>query len=732
MRKPLSISSILATSILLPTIAHASEENLVRVYSVTNANVVTLTATEDLSDAHPAGWSFTRPYVSGGTHYVFALKRQTGEAQIFDATAGNMGLANTGVYDLGTDWTSAAIYYVAGAPFLVLHRSRDGMMWRYALPSDGSLGTKTTFANVSAWRDKSDFVPYFDNGALRFAATDRWTGRAAFHDGNGVAIHSNTWTQGWTSPDYFDSGAAGTWRVLYKPLETPGDEIGRIVVQKVGADGETSPTLSDTTVLGYTHVRFVRTPPPGGSTRLFFYNAPTGHWSLRSFSAVTGLGAQVASGDIAANMVDLSTYVSGSTVYIYGVQEDEHRVLTQTELDALGGGPDGPDGGSTGYGTPSSVYNNMEASDGPGGWELAYMQGGRLVLRVDAGWSNFGEDIAMDGTRHIWNFGSVSKALTGITAVKLHERGEIDLDAPLEVYLDPDAYPTVHSDNRYITTRDIVGYESGWEGEEDEDGNSTCSVSCESNWLCPEALEQDRECPSCEVEPGGHKDCGVAYANSNFLVARNVIEWTMGLRLAADETENQTQIEGRYVAYMRWLWWNRAGIGDNRCTPSPVTHADTREDSEQLYYSPACSASYDEDQCIDLDGSDLSESIYLPSEPGNSAACGQGGVQSTAEDMAQFLAALRYERVLSPDGTAYAFEANPDGGRRVGFYGSQEDTTVSPSVFFKGKNGGNVGIAESVIQRWSIGTDSALVTNETPQGGTTNVLMNSWLDRPLP
>jgi hypothetical protein len=731
-----AIAAILGAT---PTLAHAGDSNVVHVYSVTGANVLTETDVEDVADAHPAGWSMVRPYRSGGNHYAFAIKRQTGEAQIFAATAGDMGNPTGGVYDLGYDWTSAAVYYVGAQPYLVLHRSRDGEVWRFALPSDGTLGAKTVWSGVTAWRDKSDFQPYFHGGALHFSATDRWTGKAAFYAGDGTPVASATWTKGWTSADYFDAGVAGTWRVLYKPLETPGDERGRLVVQKVGANGAASPTLSDATVSGWTHVRFVRTPPPGGSTRIFLYDNTTGNWQLRSFSTTTGLGAVVASGtqgagtNIAPNLVDISVYAPGSTAYIYGVQEDGNPVLSPTELDSLAGGPDGPDADAQGYGSATSVFNALPSAsadgESPGGWELAYMQAGRLVVRADAGMSNYGEDIALDGTQHRVNWGSVTKALTGVSLVKLAERGEIDLDAPLEVYLDPEAYPDISTDNRFITTRELIEYRSGW------DGQAGCGNNCETNWQCTGELEIPRGCDSCALNADGSKTCGVAYANANFLVGRSVIEWAMGQQQPADVEENNEFVPTDLVAYFKWLWWDRAGVGEMLCMPDPETHADTRAESEQLYYRISDCTGYSAAECVELDGFDLDwhESDYPHSEPGNSAACGQGAIQSTAEMMTRMLASLRYERVLSPDGTAYVLQANPNGGERVGFYGTTYDDTVSPAEWFVGKNGATTDISAGLIQRFGYGVDCALVTNQRGAGyDVSETLKDSWLERTTP
>ncbi|WP_170297161.1 serine hydrolase domain-containing protein [Georgenia thermotolerans] len=101
-----------------------------------------------------------------------------------------------------------------------------------------------------------------------------------------------------------------------------------------------------------------------------------------------------------------------------------------------------------GFESVPEVLARLVALEGARGGALCVYHQGRVVVDVTVG------DYAPDGLQLVF---SVSKALTALVAARAHERGELDLDAPLAEHWPELARPATAA----ITARMVLGHRSG-------------------------------------------------------------------------------------------------------------------------------------------------------------------------------------------------------------------------------------------------------------------------------
>lgn len=154
--------------------------------------------------------------------------------------------------------------------------------------------------------------------------------------------------------------------------------------------------------------------------------------------------------------------------------------------------------------------------------DTAGFSGGVLVARDDstlveayAGWTNRDAGVRNSPAAR-FNVGSVGKLFTAVAALRLAEKGILDLDAPLARYL-PD-YPD-RSFAALATVRHLLTHRSGLGDYWDDTYEAAWDTITTHQQLLPHIVRQERE-----FEPGER----FAYSNSGYALAGLVLEAVTG------------------------------------------------------------------------------------------------------------------------------------------------------------------------------------------------------------
>ena len=220
----------------------------------------------------------------------------------------------------------------------------------------------------------------------------------------------------------------------------------------------------------------------------------------------------------------------------------------------------------------------------------------------------------------VYRIASVAKPLTAVAAMQLVEKGNLDLDAPIQKYV-----PTFPTKPWPITTRQLLGHLSGIRNYRGNEAGSTLFYSS-----LTEALSIFKDDP-LDFEPGTK----YSYTTYGYTLLGTVIEGASGMS---------------YVDYMR----------ENVFKPAKMSHtqADNVFDiipNRARGYHPKVYGKFDGN----LRNANLSDSSYkIPA----------GGLVSTVEDLANFAIAVQngvlikketFEQMSSPqktrDGKATAY-----------------------------------------------------------------------------
>ena len=122
------------------------------------------------------------------------------------------------------------------------------------------------------------------------------------------------------------------------------------------------------------------------------------------------------------------------------------------------------------------VARSMLKDENLPGVSLAVAVDGRVVWAESFGWANVEHRVPAT-PRTQFRIGAVSKPLTAAAAGLLHERGLLDLDAPVQRYL-----PTFPEKQWPITTRQLMGHVAGVRVHRDEHetlGTDHCGTTAE-------------------------------------------------------------------------------------------------------------------------------------------------------------------------------------------------------------------------------------------------------------
>ncbi|HEX5735521.1 MAG TPA: serine hydrolase [Blastocatellia bacterium] len=564
------------------------------------------------------GYNLVRTFKNGiGQTFVFLLNSNTGKAIIYQANAvggiGSLTWDSFNVLFTGFRCTSAEFVQTAGINYLLTHNSFTGQIHKFRMNDDGSPNFGSmTITTLNDWKDKNLFSHYYYNGACYLLGYDTWTGAAVVYSINGLKIAGTTWTRGWTSVDHLTFGGV-TYRALYKAAGDPhkkpgesGDQLGRFIIQKIAANGVEGENILDGQVgPNYSAVRFALLSSSQGVLRyaLFFYQRATGSYFTVAFDTQTGVtgyptGGQIIDGGGQSQpYVDVEPYTVNGQTYLAFLNDDNAKPFNYDQAEKMA----------------RTIHD--ELADKTVGYQFMLAQSGRVIYSRAWGKSKLSHipDQEVDMTTHTrLNLASVSKMITTMTVLKLADNGMInDIETDrISQHLDPDDYPA----NSWVTQRPLISLLTHTTGLDDEQGGE-----CEK-------LDGDKmDCinffsTTPQLNCGGPgENCERNYNNYNTNAARIVIQSKTG-------AETAEQI----VAQTHELWADSVNLSDITCSSD-----------NNINYFARCDGA---PNCYSFNGQS-----WRQGKPDATAlkSCSAGGWYATARDMVEFLAAIRYKKILS-------------------------------------------------------------------------------------
>lgn len=595
------------------------------VYQVAPDGIPQTTETSFEAYAAPnVSYSMACIYTVGEQDYLLLIGGATGRARVIELDErGNLAAEPMQKINLGArGWRSAEVVHTPGATYLFLFYPRDGTYRRYEISADGTIDPDSVQDDLNLdLEGKTHFAAYVDEGEPRAFAIESATGEAVVQRLAAPygTVAEGSHTPGWSSIDHLFTGGAH-YRLLYKEVGHPyfpstenGDEAGRLTVIELDADGLGQGTLFDHSIApGFSVVRFyeidddvwgILAYEPEGQTRV---------------SSLFGSGSRyddnVKNLTMPAGFDEVLTYRRKGTTYMVGVKFDG----SVNRSDKLTG--------ERAARLAQCVHNNLRGRTV--GYQLAVNQLGREILNRPWGYHQL-EPSPVPLTRDSrLNMGSVGKMMTTITALRLADHGDIDLDASVGSQVDPWKYPPGVLDP-WIDQRTPLDLMAQTTGHTREDTPGCIEVGDSLEVDCvPFANHEPNNKDLCD--PGQSANlpffaCPYSYVNAHFGMLRQVIEGATG-EITTPDIDNLTRD--------RWL--------DDVVLQGPSCRADPTEK-----YFGLCKAG---ESCIEYDGQ-----TWIQGDPdrfdGWSRSCGAGGWQGSAQDMVRILEGVRANKVLSDKNT---------------------------------------------------------------------------------
>ncbi len=106
-----------------------------------------------------------------------------------------------------------------------------------------------------------------------------------------------------------------------------------------------------------------------------------------------------------------------------------------------------------------SLTKRMKEKNVPGA-AIAIIDKGKVVYKEGIGWADREKQITVT-EKTGFNIGSISKMFTAWGILKLVEKGKVDLDAPIEIYIRRWKLPETEFDKKKITVRSLLSHTGG-------------------------------------------------------------------------------------------------------------------------------------------------------------------------------------------------------------------------------------------------------------------------------
>ena len=264
-----------------------------------------------------------------------------------------------------------------------------------------------------------------------------------------------------------------------------------------------------------------------------------------------------------------------------------------------------------------SMAGFMERHRLPGA-SLAVTNGGKVVFAKGYGYSDVGtgEKVTQDS---LFRIASISKPITAVAVLQLHERGKFDLDDSVFMLLEMnevmDVAEGVDKRLRDITVRHLLQHRGGWDRNASFDAMFRSVTFAEKTGTEPpadqQAVIQAMLTQPLDFVPGER----YAYSNFGYCLLGRVIEKLSGLS---------------YESYVKKNVLDPIGATQMRLG---ATRLDQRAVNEVRYYHPGTGTSVFQ--------SDLKKQVPHPYGAWNLEAMdSHGGWLATATDLAKFSAAF--------------------------------------------------------------------------------------------
>lgn len=558
-----------------------------------------------------------RFYTAGGQAYVLKYNGHQGRIRIYRVTNSHELGSQAAIYThtrlRGTNIDIAGTFPV---PSLFVHDPFTGTVSRFRLENNGTVD----FDNIletrhAAWRDKNLFEVYQRGNVWSLFAIESMTGRVAIGNVNGAVTATADWTGGYTSVDHLTADGS-TFRLLYKSaghpyltLGDPGEEEGRFIVQRVGADGlpedETQRLLIPA---GFTHLRFLTRPRPGQSTQysILAYNRKTQDVKLYPFLVPQGLGVFLAVFDGSLDRVtsDVQSYVFNNEPRLLMLADDNVRAFAPGEVERMA----------------HDIHNALQ--DKVVGYQLMVAQSGRVIYSRPWGISKHGPPDTAMTIRTRQDLGSVSKMITTMTAMKLAEQGTggFGLNSRAALFL-PGAPASGWTHDRNVA--DLLRHTTGV----NENGSNECTRQDGYRMECNAFYSSDT---NVDCKGAG---CARSYNNSNTVAVRKMIEHL-----------TNTSTSAQIVAETHDLWARRAKLDFDDGSAAENNSFSCRVATQTNYYGRCQNGA---SECFARNGVWWHQSPRF--EPGQvwSINCSAGAWQVSSRQMIEFLIGIRYHKFLN-------------------------------------------------------------------------------------
>jgi serine beta-lactamase-like protein LACTB, mitochondrial len=310
----------------------------------------------------------------------------------------------------------------------------------------------------------------------------------------------------------------------------------------------------------------------------------------------------------------------------------------------------------------AAVSRFMASTHAPG-LSLAIVEKGELEWTGGFGLADLENDVPV--SQHtLFRLGSISKSLTAVGALQLWERGQLDLDVPVERYC-----PAFPKKGRTITTREVMGHLGGIrhynEGSKDLETNNT------QHFADPiqAGLDFFKNDPLI-AEPGTH----FHYSTQGYTLVGCAMEGAAG---------------ERYVDFMRRHVLDPSGMDqtqtDNRFTILPYR---TR------FYRKTESGRVENAEFLD-------SSYKIPG----------GGWISSAEDMGRFEVAILQHKLLQRSTLDLMWTPLKPGDGSEDHYGLGWAVFDENGIHFVGHSGGQQGTSTDLLLAPEVGAGVVVLVN---------------------
>lgn len=602
----------------------------------TDLDVFALTDAQGLSKVNGQQWNVGVPgfnllrafHTASNQPFLLALNGNTGRAIVFalgiDGSLGNSVWETPARADLRC--TSIGFSQTSGSTKLITHDSFTGKLRSFEINNDGSLNLASLqLTTVSSLRDRSLFNIYAHPvSGYQVVAVDPWTGAATSYSPTSGSTAQQKWTRGWTSMDHLSINGE-TYRLLYKATGDPtlkpgesGDQLGRFVIEKVGANGLDAQGVQDTSIAAnYSAVRFIRFYAGQGISwngwevhyGVLCYRRTTGEFALYAFTPQSGIGAKLSSGQLKEGnpavaspaYVAIEPYVINGKACVAFVNDDNAKPVGLDQAETM-----------------AQILHDA-ASDSVVGYQFMLAQSGRIIYSRAWGKAKLASAPAqtVDMTsRTPLNIGSVSKMITATTVLKLVEQGKINLASPVGNYL-PSGQLGPSSWAKTTPVLNLLTHTSGM-----GTGTDICVPNTKTLTMDCAPFFGASPNQTCGLDANGRYNCYRFYNNANLVAARKVIEGVTNTSTSPEITKKTHE-----------LWADSVDLNQMTCQIGPA----------EYYFGP-CDGSAN---CYPWAGNSY---LQVQDTDDWSTYCSSGGWHVNSSELMAFLGALRYGRIIKDQG----------------------------------------------------------------------------------